>query len=501
MLKFKVFENGAPAKSVNLDDAYLVGSDRVPLRVKMEFAKGEIRCDPRARGAAALSIMWPVEGIGRIMLETTRLLERTKPYNLHVELARGQLMRINQKREDWGLYDFTEGESIYQEIDAVRDQLITAITADDDVTATRHGDAAIAAGVKVGETVGIFHSDIILKRRHEDRKLARRPLGCGVDVSADPERWMPGLVEAFDFASLPFSWRALEPKENKYQTKPFDQWLRAIRHHKMPVRGRSLLSFKKEYLPSWVASLPKDYEQVRECVSKHLKYTLKQFGGRVRAWEVISGLHAHNTLHLSFEQIMELTRMSAILVKQMAPRSTAIVGIVSPWGEYYAHDARSIPPALYAEMVVQSGINFDAFGLEVRFGGGEPGLYVRDMMQISSMLDQFGKLGKPVHVTAAGVSSGGSTEGGTWHGEWSEQIQAQWLRDFYQIALSKPFVETVCWQILADDAADSHEGGVWRADLSHKPAYEEILSLRRRLQEDPTTHPALDPSHDEGLET
>src|SRR5262245_66599359 len=85
MLRFKVFENGAAAKSIDLDSAFLVGSESVPVRGQIRFANGQVYCEPRARGAVALSLMWPIKGFGRIMLETTRLQERDEPYNLHVE--------------------------------------------------------------------------------------------------------------------------------------------------------------------------------------------------------------------------------------------------------------------------------------------------------------------------------------------------------------------------------------------------------------------------------
>jgi hypothetical protein len=493
MLRFKVFENGVPAKSVNLESVYLVGNDRVPMRAGVEFSDGEIRCDTRAGGACALAVMWPVEGVGRVMLETTRLLARQRPYNLNVELARGQLMRINQKREDWGLYDYPDGRPIYEEIDAARDLLVEAITAPDDVTAARRGDAAIAASVTVGEEMSHFHAGIFFERRRAANQLVRRPLGCRLDHGRDADAAIRAMVDAFDFVSVPFEWRVLESREGKPEPGVHDRWLRRLRELHLPVRGCSLLSFEAGQVPDWLGVVSKDYDHLREAVAEHLRYVLKYFGGRVRGWEVISGLHACNAFRLSFEQIMELTRMSAILAKQMAPRSTAIIGIVLPWGEYYARDARTIPPFLYGEMVVQSGINFDAFGLEMRFGGGEPPHYVRDMLQVSAMLDRFGSLGKPVHVTAAGVPTGGnSSTTGSWHGDWSDEVQARWVHDFYQVALSKPFVETVTWQALVDPQDGSHTGGLLRADLGRKPAYDQILALRRKLHAEPPKDEAAD---------
>lgn len=482
MLRFLVFENGAPAKALSLDGAFLLGNDRVPLRTAIEYADGEIRCDTKARGAAALSILWPVPGVGRMVLETTRLMERARPYNLHIELARGQLMRISQKREDWGLYDYPDGAAVYSEIQTAKDLLVAAMTADSDGAAACLGDEAIAASVKIGERLSLFHADLFLQRRQASNLLARRPLGCRLDLGRLTAPYLRAFSAAFDFASVPFDWQSLEPREGKRQTALHEQWLRVCREKKVPVRGHSLLDFSPASLPDWVRTTACDYTVLREAISRHLRHVLKTFHAGVKSWEVISGVHAGSGLKLSFEQAMELTRMAALITKQLAPRSSAIVGITLPWGEYYAHDPRTIPPLLYAEMVVQSGITFDAFGLEIRFGGSESGLLVRDLMQVSAMLDRFGSLTKPIHISAAGVPSAGDAKrNGCWRDQWTERTQAEWLRCFYQIALSKPFVESVTWHALADPQDRSHYFGLLQPDLVYKPAYQQTLEFRGAL--------------------
>ena len=97
-----------------------------------------ITCQKRADGPAGLAVVWSVPGCGQILLETSRLIDRDKPYNLPLELVRGRLMRINQKREDWGLFDFDGFEPIAAEIDKARDLFIEAVKADDFGRAAPH---------------------------------------------------------------------------------------------------------------------------------------------------------------------------------------------------------------------------------------------------------------------------------------------------------------------------------------------------------------------------
>ena len=76
---------------------------------------------------------------------------------------------------------------------------------------------------------------------------------------------------------------------------------------------------------------------------------------------------------LSFEQVIELTRLLVSQVKSVLPGARTLITVTHPFGEYHARGKTSVPPLLYAEMVAQSGINFEAFALEVEMGVPEPG--------------------------------------------------------------------------------------------------------------------------------
>jgi hypothetical protein len=496
MLRFLVFNDGKPPSRLDLTGAYLVGSDGVPLRADIEYEKGEIICRKRAPGPAGLAVKWPIDGCGSIFIETARLIERDKPYVLQQELVRGRLMRTAQKREDWGLFDIDGLEEHNKNSDRARDLLIEALKAKTPEQAAELSQQALTIAVKVGEALAEFHADFFLTRRRQTGGFPRHVFGCRADVNATSSDYRQKMEQAFDFVTIPFSWRQIEPEEQKFNWGPIDSWVDWLRSRQLPIKGSPLVSFRKEHIPDWVYIWEHDFETIRDLVYEHVKRIINRYGQHIHVWDVISGIHAENSFSFSFDQLMELTRMAASLTKTLAPRASCIIDLVGPWGEYYARNQRTIPPMLYADMVVQSGITFDAFALQFFFGPPSDGSYVRDMFQISSLIDRFIGLGKPVHVSAVSVPSdsrpdqqdatGGEFDpngGGIWRAPWSPEIQQQWLEKFYEVALSKPFVETVTWHDLAD--LPGHylpHGGLLDADLNPKPAYEYLKKWRETLQ-------------------
>lgn len=484
MLCFTVNRNGHSAAPVNLAGSYVVGSDSVPLRADLELKDDQIVCAKRSDGPAGVALLWPVTGCGAILMETSRLVERSRPYNLALELARSRLMRINQKREEWGLFDFDGIEPVADEITKARDLFVEALKADEDREQTRLAEQALQLAFIAGEQLTHFHADLFLNRRRQSLGFGKRNVGCTVELSNATEAYRIRFKEGFDYAYLPLSWRVLEPKQGEFNWRLFDGWVEFLAKNRIPIKAGPLVRFHERHLPDWVGMYEPDFETVRNLLFEHVRRVVERYGQYVHQWDVISGIHAENTFEFTFEQIMEMTRVTSSLVKQLAPRAQTVVDLVALWGEYYARNQRTIPPLLYADMVVQSGIAFDAFGVQFVFGAPVDGMFVRDMMQISEKLDRVGSFGKPVHVTAvqapsSSVGEGTLAGGGSWWKPWSEQLQARWIKEFFAVAFSKPFVESITWKDLADrPQATVPSGGLCNADLTPKAAFKVIKDYR-----------------------
>ena len=178
-----------------------------------------------------------------------------------------------------------------------------------------------------------------------------------------------------------------------------------------------------------------------------------------------------------------MTRAANMAIKAASSRAMKIIEISNPWGEYYATTPNTIPPLVYIDMIVQSGINFDAFGLQMKFGKNQSGMYVRDMLQISAVLDYFAPIAKPLYITSVEVpSQNGNGLQEPEIGKWSQARQAQWLEQFYKIALSKPFIDTVTYSNIIDTADSTIAySGLLTSQLTPKKSFNTLKKLRNSI--------------------
>ncbi len=456
-MKFQVFRDGELVEKFRPYGAYLFGTDGISIRrAKIAATNGVVECVRPNVETAGLALLWPISGFGRILLPTTCLPERERPYNLNVEITRAKLMQITNRREDWSFFDNIEGmEDISK---GAQDLFIEAIqNIDDGAKASRLADEALKRAMVYSEKLAVRYGKALFDKRRKSHGFGRGCLGCRVDPRLITRPHYPErLTEFFPSVTVPVNWAQVEAKKGQLDFSAVDQCISLLAGKKVVISAGPLLRFTQDHLPQWLLQAGVGFEKVRELAYQFVSKVVARYANVVHRWYVISGLNAYNQFNFNFEQILEMTRAASMGVKAAGSRAVKIIEVTHPWGEYYATTPNSIPPFVYMDMVVQSGTNFDAFGLQMRFGKDEVGMHLRDMMQISSILDGFGAVAKPLYITDVEIPSlngSGPFESqvaGVWHQKWDETRQSQWLSRFYKIALSKPYVEAVNYGALAD---------------------------------------------------
>jgi len=489
-VKFIVFKGGKIAKDFALTGVTLFGTDRIPLRSTkfITFQDGVIDCKTRSSAEpAGLSLLWSVEGFGIVSLCTTRLPEREQPYILNVELARAKLMEITIKREDWAIFEQKNHfGSQANEIQWFFVQMLESIN--EPAKAAVLADECLVRALKFSEQLAIKYADILFDARLKSRGFARSSLGCIVDPQQlENKSYLKAILELFAHVTIPVDWSKIEPVKGKYDFTEMDQCIELLGKKRILLCAGPLLCFDQKFLPDWLKG-QEDFEIIREASYGFVSKLVTRYAKYVHIWLVLSGLNAYNHFAFGFERVLEITRTACLAAREADNRSLKMIDIVFPWGEYYAQNSDTVPPLIYIDMVTQAGINYDALGVQMVFGKDVPGMHIRDMMQVSAMLDRFGLLPKPLHITAFGVPDTVNgekqrpDEAGLWYKPWDQTQQSKWIEEFCKIAFSKPFVNTITYSALADGNENNLAGeGLLTDKFEPKKSYLAMAKLQRKI--------------------
>jgi hypothetical protein len=496
-IKFEIYRNGARLNAFEPVAAAAIGPESVPISGEIFFKDSLLVVNRKDDHPVGISLMWDCGAMGTFHVETTRLQPRDKPYNLNVELTRFRLMKIMQKQEDWNLFDFPKTEKYQQRFHEATMLFAEALgKLDDPATAAGLADRALEVSLELSEQLSLFHSELLLNRRRAGTTFVKHIFGCRVDPSVQNEKYKETLAAGFDYAVLPMGWKQVQPQEQQFLTSGLDEWVEILSKKRVPTIAGPLVRLDEGQVPDWMVIWEHDFDMLRDMAYEYVQKIVTRYRKAVGVWNVVAGLQTNAAFTLSFEQIIELTRLLVSQVKTILPNAKTLVTVTKPFGEYHARGKNAVPPLFYAEMLTQAGINFEAFGLELEIGVPRTGSFTRDLFQLSYLLDKFSTLGRPVFLTAV-CAPGRSTAdpsdasdgrldpsaAGQWHRPWDPQLQAEWMEAVYHMALSKPFVESIAWTNLADVNQTIPAGGMLDDMLRPKPIFNKLQSMREKFRQ------------------
>jgi hypothetical protein len=495
-IKFEIYRQGERVTSFEPIAAAAIGPESVPISGEVLFKDGYLVVNRKDDHPVGVSLLWECGSIGTFHIETTRLQPREQPYNLNVELARFRLMKIMQKQEDWNLFDFPKMEKYQQRFHDATMLFAEALgQLDEPAAAAKLADSALEMAVDLSEQLALFHSELLLNRRRSGTTFVRHIFGCRVDPSVQNEKYKEAVATGFDYAVLPMGWKQLQPQEGQFNTTALDEWVEMLSKRRVPTIAGPLIRLDDGQVPDWMVIWEHDFDTLRDMAYEYVQKIVTRYRKAIGVWNVVAGLQTNAAFSLSFEQIIELTRLLVSQVKTILPNAKTLVTVTKPFGEYHARGKNAVPPLFYAEMLTQAGINFEAFGLEIEIGTPKSGSFTRDLFQLSYLLDKFSTLGRPVFLTAVccpgrpNADPGDTSDGkldpsfaGTWHRPWDPQLQAEWMEAVYHMALSKPFVESIAWSNLADINHNVPGGGMLDDMLKPKPMYAKLQQMREKMK-------------------
>jgi GH35 family endo-1,4-beta-xylanase len=264
------------------------------------------------------------------------------------------------------------------------------------------------------------------------------------------------FAELFNYATVGFYWRWYEPVRGQPNYAYTDKIVAWCAERGIRMKGHPLLWAQEAGEPPWSKGQPD-----KEIQKARVTEIIRRYGARIAAWEVVN-----EPAHLERILIDEPYRWA----RAADAKAYLIVN------DYHVL-ADGCPPFFkLLEKAVADATPFDGIGIQAH----EPRTMRFPLDSVREILDHYATLGKELHITEFTPASGGQPiTGDSQGGIWDEEAQAEYAEKFYRACFAHPAAVGITWWDLCDNGAWLKGGGLLRADLSPKPAYEALRKLIR----------------------
>ena len=477
-----------PAPKDVLKRLYLVDKEYDPIKLLPEVESDGVCMLARPKGRFAFAMPFDLPGFGDVWtygddggpgFESAHF---SGTIDLNYALAASRLKKVEAA--------ITAGESdgcgfpsaVVERLGKSRALLKQSREAKDPAAAAELATDSLTNSMWAGETVAVERA------RHRIKKNGPRPdflfgcnaFGCLRGRSAYTKRF----YDIFNYCTLPFYWNGFEPEDGKPQWERLDKMVEWCQAGRITPKGHPLVWFHKDVMPAWAREM--NYQAMMERLRKRVRDIVSRYAGRIDIWDVINEAHNWaNMFNYTYDQLDEMTKMACDETKAANPKATRLVNNTFMFGEDAFPSANGKSPERwtrtvhqYIQDLLRMGTDFEAIGMQLYWPG-------RDMLEMDALLDRFARFKKPIHITEQGISSNVGVDEksmvknafGRWHKPWSEEVQADWVEQFWTIAYSKPAVRGLTWWDFSDNGHFWAFGGLLREDLTPKESYWRLRGL------------------------
>lgn len=490
VLKFQLPASDLARRLPGLRKAYVTGLDRSPGRLSVEFRNGLMTCFRETTESGRLFVPWPIAGFGAPIVGTATLAERSSPYVLALELARGKLNDVRNQEADWvqmGLRGSPELESAMAE---ARTAFIrAAMSADEPDACLAAAQASLEASSRGGELLTQAYLSQILQNRMAATGKLTTHLGC--TLTAEPDK-TPGAAQwtsAFNACQVAVSWKQIAPSEGKYRWELLDSQIAWCRRKGLEIEAGPLIEFRAAALPDWIWLWEGDHDSISGFMADFVRQVILRYRGKVPLWQIVHRPASQEVLGLSEEEQIRITARAVQLARQTDPGAQFSIGIDRPWAEWMSSSHFQLGPLHLCDYLLRSDLGISSVAIEVAPGYTSPGSHLRDLFDFSRLLDLYSLLNVPLHLQMAIPSDTGpdpkadpsiQVDTAQWPTPPDETLQSTWGARWLALGLAKPYVRSVIWQQASDALPHVFpHAGLFRPDNTPKPIFPWLQSLRQ----------------------
>jgi endo-1,4-beta-xylanase len=452
-----------------------------------------------------IDVRWNVEGFGYIFITADNGGEfyslppsgKSQELNLNYELAKSRVMRNRRRQKAHSANGWNPSREVKAFLDTSEQYFEDARKVEtNEEKLGSLSQKALYYAMWGGEKMEMD------KAQYEIQRNPKRPFYIGCDARGywqmDPDDFMRDFSELFNYATITHylisgSYQDFEPIEGEKQFNLRTALFKELRKRGIVVEGRPLFWFYRTVTPDWLRN--KSYDDLKKYVESHTREVVSHYGEEMYAWEVVNEAHDWaNELMLKPEQIVEITKLACDIARDTNPKVHRLINNCCPYAEYVQlqkwGDIDAIypqrTPIKFMEDLTDAGVDYTITGQQMYFP-------YRDLQDTLILIERLEKFGRPVQLTEVGASSGPSresivsgrlpmpTEPYIWHGQWSEEVQADWTEGLYTMAFSKPWIEAVNWYDFVDPYSWIRGGGLLASPQGQKKlVYDRLMQMKKQ---------------------
>ena len=359
-----------------------------------------------------------------------------------------------------------------------------------DIEEYRKGNATIEVVDQDGKPLANAAVEV-RQQRHEFL------FGCNLfvlDQLATPElnrKYEAAFTNLFNFATLPFYWRQLEPQQGKprytedspriLRRPPPDRLVKWCKANGITPKGHALMYVNNKFMPDWTAR--NDAEAFLRQGAKHMAEIAQRYQSDIPIWDAVNE-EMPRSKHLSAWHAVPDDYLAWCFQEagRLFPKNTKL--LIND-GTPYVHNTTSDYEAMIKGLQ-QRGVPVGGIGIQFHTGGGGiGGGAMRGAMlggklfppgKLCAVYDQLGRLGLPLYITEITISGAGND---------GPALQAAVVENLYRRWFSTPRMAGVTWWNLGDGTAYKDEtrnenkslGGLLDEEMNPKPAYQVLDKL------------------------
>jgi hypothetical protein len=400
-LRFRV-PNASSYDSQIWSTAFVSGIEGIPWASKNRIEGDQLVIDRDVSESGKLSIVWPTEEYGPIMLSTASLRCQPTPYWLPVELARGTIHRIRGRGMDWQRLGLKLPESFSSLIDKALTAFVQSLlSADDPERCTQFAQMAIDMAISASKPLSRAFISQSLQARHLTEKQLSTLLGIKLVPHAEWHLDIDAAIPAINTIQISMEMGQIESDSKNATLAIIDSQLQWARKNSMRIFAGPLINLQPQAIPNWLY-LFNDFESLYDAACNHAIQMVERYRGQVHLWSAAAGLNAPNQLGISDEQVLHLAVGVIQAVRRCDPKTPVILTIDAPWAEYLGQRMDGISPLHFADALIRADLGLSGLGLELNFNYWPNGSMPRDLVDVSDLLDHWNILGLPLLVQVSG---------------------------------------------------------------------------------------------------